>query len=77
MQPNPYAAIVIPEKEPPKKTFSWITFFIVLLGGQFLYTWHIMVVIAVDHLRASIIMAIIHSAICLAAMATAKLATKL
>jgi len=42
MQPNPYAATVIPEKTPPKKTFSWITFLIVLLGGQFLYNWSVM-----------------------------------
>jgi len=38
MNENPYEATVVHEKTPrPRKTFSWVAFMIVLLGGQFLY----------------------------------------
>lgn len=68
---------MIPEKEPPKKTFSWITFFIVLLGGQFLYNWSYIDSIVDNPAYTASSMTARTLIIALAAMAVGKLATKL
>lgn len=77
MSPNPYEATLVEERPPPpRKTFSWITFLIVLLVGQFLYTWFVMDRLIEDPAYVSSAMTARTLIIALGAMAAGKLAAR-